>query len=157
VNTDDEVRLIEKLQKIEMLFARSSFPGEQAAAESAADRIRQRIRQLEKAEATIEWRFSLPDTWSKALFIALLRRYNLRPYRYRGQRRTTVMVKVTASFVNESLWPEFQELNATLRAHLDSVTNDIIKRAIHASDAEVEERTEQEADASGGQGALSLG
>jgi len=144
VNTDDEGRLIEKLQKIEMLFARSPYPGEQAAAESAADRIRQRIRQLEKAEPTIEFRFSLPDTWSKALFIALLRRYNLKPYRYRGQRRTTVMVKVTASFVNEALWPEFQELNATLRAHLDSVTSNIIKRAIHANDAEVEERTEQE-------------
>jgi hypothetical protein len=77
VSTEDESRLIEKLRKIELLFARSPFPGEQAAAETAADRIRERIRQLEKAERAIEFRFSLPDTWSKALFIALLRRYNL--------------------------------------------------------------------------------
>lgn len=62
------------------------------------------------------------------------------------------MVKVTASFVNEVLWPEFQELNGTLRAHLDSVTSDIIKRAIHANDADVEERTEQGPNASEGQG-----
>jgi len=129
VNTNDESRLIEKLRKIELLFARSPFSGEQAAAETAADRIRQRIRQLEKVERTTEFRFSLPDAWSKALFIALLRRYNLAPYRYRGQRRTTVMAKATPSFVNEVLWPEFQELNATLRAHLDSVTSNIIKQA----------------------------
>ena len=157
MDIDEENRLIEKLRKIELLFARSPFPGEQAAAETAADRIRHRIRQLEKAERTVEFRFSLPDAWSKALFIALLRRYNLSPYRYRGQRRTTVMVRVTASIVNEVLWPEFQELNGTLRSHLDSVTSNIIKRAIHTDDADVEERTEPAANASDGQSTLSLG
>ena len=156
MSIDEEDRLIEKLRKIELLFARSPFPGEQAAAENAADRIRHRIRQLEKAERAVEFRFSLPDAWSKALFIALLRRYNLSPYRYRGQRRTTVMVRVTASIVNEVLWPEFQELNGTLRAHLDSVTSNIIKRAIHANDGDVEERTEQTANTSDVQRALSL-
>ena len=157
MSTDDETRLVEKLRKIELLFARSPFPGERAAAGTAADRIPHRIRQLEKAERTIEFRFSLPDTWSKALFIALLRRYNLSPYRHRGQRRMTVMVKVTASFVNEVLWPEFQEPNGTLRAHLDSVTSSIIKRAIHANDADVDERTEQAPNASEGRSTLSLG
>ncbi len=67
------------------------------------------------------------------------------------------MVKVAASFVNEVLWPEFQELNRTLRTHLDSVTSNIIKRAIHANDADVEERTEQAANTSEGQSTLSLG
>jgi len=157
MSIDDESRLIEKLRKIELLFARSTFPGEQAAAETAADRIRHRIRQLEKAERTIEIRFSLPDTWSKALFVALLRRYNLSPYRYRGQRRTTVMVKVAASFANEVLWPEFQELNETLRAHLDSVTSNIIKRAIHDNDADLEERNEVAQSSNKGQSTLSVG
>jgi len=157
MSIDDESRLIEKLRKIELLFARSTFPGEQAAAETAADRIRHRIRQLEKAERTIEIRFSLPDTWSKALFVALLRRYNLSPYRYRGQRRTTVMVKVAASFANEVLWPEFQELNETLRAHLDSVTSNIIKRAIHDNDADLEERNEVAQSSNKAQSPLSVG
>lgn len=152
----DEERLIEKLQKIETLFARTTIPGERQAAETAADRIRQRLRQLETAERPIEYRFSLPDTWSKALLIALLRRYDLMPYRYRGQRRTTVMVKVAASFVNEVLWPEFRELDATLRTHLDSVTTRIIQQAIHGGDAEVEERAAQGAGASAEQGALAL-
>ncbi len=151
MNNDDEGRLIDKLRKIEALFAQSPFPGEQIAAETAAARIRQRIQELEKDEATIEYRFSLSDTWAKALFIALLRRYNLTPYRYRGQRQTTVMVRVTQSFVDEMLWPEFQELNATLRAHLDAVTDNIIKRAIYGDDADLEVRTEQEPGTSGGQ------
>ena len=55
------------------------------------------------------FRFTLADTWSRKLFLSLLRRYDLKPYRYRGQRRTTVMVKVPKPFVHETLWPEFRQ------------------------------------------------
>ena len=140
MNADEEERLVEKLQKIETLFARSTTPGERLAAQSARERIRQRLDQLEKSERVEEYRFSLSDGWSKSLFIALLRRYGLEPYRYYRQRRTTVMVRVTASFVDEVLWPEFQELDTTLRAHLDSITTRIIREAIHSDDSDVEER-----------------
>jgi hypothetical protein len=153
--SDDEARLLEKIRKIEALFARSATTGERAAAESALDRIRERLRQTEKTERPIEFRFSFPDAWSRSLFIALLRRYGLEPYRYRGQRRTTVMTRASSSFVKEILWPEFRELNATLRAHLDSVTQRIIQSAIHANATEAEERAE-EAPAAARQGVLSL-
>lgn len=143
MNSNAEERLIEKLRKIEALFAGATTPGERSAAGSALDRIRQRLLELEQSEPTIEYRFSLPDGWSKSLFISLLQRYGLKPYRYRGQRRTTVMVKVTASFVDEVLWPEFRELNRTLREHLESVTLRIIQEAIHSGNAEVEERAEE--------------
>ena len=140
MNADTEESLVEKLQKIERLFARSATPGERLAAQSARERIRQRLDQLEKSERVEEYRFSLSDDWSKSLFIALLRRYGLKPYRYHRQRRTTVMVRVTASFVDEVLWPEFQEIDTTLRAHLDSITTRIIREAIHSDDSDVEER-----------------
>jgi hypothetical protein len=135
----DEDQLIEKLRKIEALFARPGTEGERLAAGEALHRIRSRLRQLESSEPTVEIQFSLPDTWSRSLFIALLRRYDLRPYRYPGQRRTTVVVRVTRSFVDGTLWPEFRELNETLRCHLDQVTQRVIEQAIFGdvSDAEV--------------------
>jgi len=144
VREDDEERLVEKLRKIEALFARATTAGERAAAESARDRIRARLEQLERSERAVEFRFSLPDDWSKSLFIALLRRYGIEPYRYAGQRRTTVMARVTRTFAEEVLWPEFQELNATLRSHLDSVTKRVIALAIHGDPADAEERPGQE-------------
>ena len=144
VHLDEEVRLIERLRKVEALFARTTFPGERRAAESALERIRSRLEELEKVERPVEFRFSLPDGWSKSLFVALLCRYGLKPYRYAGQRRTTVMVNVAASFVDDVLWPEFCELNETLRSHLDSVTNRIIQQAIHSGDMHVEEQRGQE-------------
>ncbi len=153
---DEEERLVEKLRKIEALFARSTTPGERVAAENAGERIRQRLRQLERVERAIEYRFTVADGWSKQLFIALLRRYGVRPYRYRGQRRTTVMAKVTRSFVSDVLWPEFQQLDATLRAHLDSVTKRVIATALHGDDSDVEERPEAEPRGAAQQGAPAL-
>lgn len=154
VNVNAEEHLIEKLRKIEALYAGATTPGERIAAESALDRILQRLLELERVETAVEYRFTLPDGWSKDLFISLLHRYGLRPYRYRRQRRTTVMVKVTTSFVDEVLWPEFQELNRTLREHLDSVTQRIIRQAIHNGAPDVEERSGDDPGQAGPQGML---
>src|SRR5207249_8836665 len=103
------------------------------------DRIRQRLAQMERTERPIEFKFSLPDDWSVSLMIALLNRYGLKPFRYPSQRRTTIMVNVTRSFVDEVLWPQFQKLNSTLRTHLNAVTTRIIHEAIHPGE-NVEER-----------------
>ena len=149
---EEEARLVEKLRKIEVLFARATSAGERAAAESARDRIRGRLEQLERSERVVEYRFSLPDRWSKSLFIALLRRYGINPYRYSGQRRTTVMARVTRTFVDEVLWPEFQELNTTLRTHLESITKRVIAQAIHGDQGDAEERPGQDPKARAPQG-----
>jgi hypothetical protein len=157
MHQDDEARLIEKLRKIEALFARAASAGERAAAESARDRIRQRLEQLEKSERAVEYRFSLPDAWSKSLFIALLRRYGIEPYRYSGQRRTTVMARVTRTFAEEVLWPEYEQLNATLRDHLESVTRRVIARAIHGDPADAQEHPGREPKARSPQGFPGVG
>lgn len=137
---NEEERLVSKLRKIEALFARPATQGEKVAAENAIERIRERLRLLEKAEPAIEFKFTFHDSWSKSLFIALLRRYGISPFRYRGQRRTTVMARVARTFVDETLWPEYQELNSTLMAHLQSITERIIHQAIHGDATDAEER-----------------
>lgn len=133
-----ESDLLEKLRKIERLYAGAATPGEKEAAAEAMARIRQRLGEAEKVEKPIEYRFTLTDGWSKKLFLALLRRYELRPYRYARQRRNTVMVRVPRSFVNETLWPEFLELSEVLKTYLEEVTNRVIAQAIHEDAGEEE-------------------
>lgn len=137
---DEEQQLIAKLRKIEALFARPGTDGERLAAESASDRIRARLAALERIEPAVEYRFSLADTWSRSLFVALLRRHGLKPYRYHGQRRTTVMVKVTKTYVDTTLWPEFQQFQALLHEHFATVTKRVIGQALGESEGEVEVR-----------------
>ena len=64
---------------------------------------------------------------------------DLKPYRYPGQRYTTVVVRVSKRFVDETLWPEFQQLSATLRGYLDEVTERVVREVLHGDSSEAEE------------------
>jgi hypothetical protein len=140
-----EQQLVEKLRRIEALHARPGSEGEREAAVRARERILKRLRQLELEEPPIECRFTLADQWSRHLFVALLRRYGVEPYRYRGQRRTTVMARLNRTFVNETLWPEFQELQSSLAAYFDALTDRVIEQALEVKASEAEERGEEPA------------
>ena len=135
----DEARLIEKLARIEALFAGATTPGERAAAGHARDRIRAKLREAEAADPPVEYQFSMADEWARRVFLALLRRYEIRPYRYARQRRTTVMARVPKRFVDETLWPEFEQLSETLKAYLSEVTDRVVGQVLHGdgSDADV--------------------
>ena len=137
---EEQQQLIAKLRKIEALFTRPGSDGERQAAESASDRIRARLAALEAIEPAVEYRFTLADTWSRSLFIALLRRHGLKPYRYYGQRRTTVMVKVAKTYVDTALWPEFEQFQAVLHEHFATVTARVIGQALGEAEIEVEVR-----------------
>ena len=136
----DEQKLIEKLRRIEALFARPGTEGERIAAAGARERILERLREVEKTDAPVEYTFTVGDRWSHRLLVTLLRRYGVKPYRYRRQRYTTVMARVSRRFVDETLWPEYLQLHATLSAHLDEVTTRLIAEALQADTSEAEER-----------------
>jgi hypothetical protein len=149
----DERRLLEKLRRIEALFAGATTEGERAAAAQAGAKVRERLEAIEPVEATEEHRVTLPDAWSRRVFVALCRRYGLEPYRYRGQRHTTVQIRATRAFVDETLWPEFREIAQVLRDHLDGVTDRIIAEALHRDFSEptvVGERLALDADGKDG-------
>ena len=131
--------LRERLRKIEALFAGAATAGEKLAAGAAAERIRARLKDLDRAERPVEIRFSLADTWSQQLFIALCRRYGLRPYRYPRMRRQTVVVKAPKSFLEKVLWPEFQEINAALAEYLSEMTEKIIREEVYGDTKDAEE------------------
>lgn len=136
-----EEDLIKKLQKIERLFSGATTHGERDAAASAMSRIREKLEALEKEEKPVEFQLSIPDSSSRKLFIALARRYGIKPYRQKRQRRTTIMVLVPRSFLNDTLWPEFQELNKALLAYISEITDKVIREHINndASEATVTE------------------
>ena len=133
-----EQDLLDKLSKIERLYAGAATLGEKEAAADAMERIKRRLGEPAKIERPIEYKFTLADGWSKKLFTALLRRYSLRPYRYARQRGTTGLVRVPRSFVDETLWPEFLELSGVLQTYLDEVTERVISGAIHENEGEEE-------------------
>jgi hypothetical protein len=134
-----EAQLREKLRKIEALFAEAGTSGERLAAEAALRRVQARLAEQQRVDPPVEMQFSMPDQWSRRLFVALCRRYGLKPYRHRRQRLTTVVLRVPRGFVNEVLWPEFGELNQALASYLNEVTLRVIREEIHADASEAAE------------------
>jgi hypothetical protein len=128
-----------KLRKIEALYAGATTVGEKSAAGAAAERIRRQFEAASKREQAEEFKFSIPDPWSRQLFIALCRRYGARPFRYARMRRQTVIVRAPASFVQRMLWPEFEELSHALSAHLSEITDKIIREEVHEATQDADE------------------
>ncbi|MCB1098218.1 MAG: hypothetical protein KDN22_21785 [Verrucomicrobiae bacterium] len=133
-----EEELIAKLEKIERLFAGATTPGERNAASEARQRIQSRLETLEPEEPVVEFRFTMTNEWSRRLFSALVRRHGLRPFRYKNQRYTTVMVWVSKRFVDETLWPEFEKLDDILTNYLSSITDNLINKHIHKNSGEAD-------------------
>jgi hypothetical protein len=136
-----EQQLREKLRKITALFEGATTAGERQAAAAAIERVRQALDAAVRAQPLPETKFSLPDQWQRRLFVALCRRYGLEPYRYKGQRYTTVIVRAPASFVEKTLWPEYIALQRALHSYLNEATERIIREEVWKDAGEPAERT----------------
>lgn len=146
LTTEQELR--EKLRKIATLFEGATTEGEREAAAAALNRVREALSAAEKTEPTVEFSFRLPDRWNRRLFLALCRRYGLRPYRYPRQRHSTVVVRAPKSFVNQTLWPEYLEIARALEEYLNEATDRIIRDEVYGDAGEAEERPETSANRS---------
>ncbi len=134
----NEAKLIEKLIRIEALYSGATTEGEKGAAANAIQRIRDRLKKIQETDPPIEYQFTMSDMWSRKLFVALLRRYGIKPFRYHRQRHTTVMANVSKKFVDETLWPEFEELSKTLQSYIEEITDRVISEGIFSDNSEAE-------------------
>ena len=125
----DVDKLIERLLKIESLHAGASTDGEKLAAEEARARILAHLSELN--DEPEEFRFTLTSRWSQQLFIALARRYQLKPFRRRRQHATSIMLRVKRRFLDETFMPQFNALHDELTKHLDDVARTVIESAVH--------------------------
>ena len=132
----NESILMDKLQKIEALFAGAATEGERVSAELARERILKRLHEIIREDPPVEYKFTFRDMWSRKVFVTLLRRYDLRPYRYYRQRHTTVMAQIPKHFVEETLWPEFQKINEELVGYLEDVTDRVVRSVLHEDSSE---------------------
>ena len=135
-----EEKLRDKLRKISALFEGATTVGERSAAEAALRRVKEALAATMRSERAIEMKFMLPDRWQRRLFMALCRRYGLKPYRYARQRHTTVMVRAPESFIYGTLWPEYLELKNTLDDYLSEATEQIIREEVFRDTGEAAER-----------------
>ena len=126
--------LLEKIKKIEALIAGSKTQGEKNAAILAKNRVNQRLAEEKKTQVH-EFTLYTPGTWHKRLLLAICRKYGVRPYRYKRQKYTTVMVRTNEHTINEVIWKEYLEYSGHLEKLVEEITDSIIHK-IHQGDEE---------------------
>lgn len=131
-----EAELKRKLAAIEAMVLGAMTEGERAAAQHVLENFKQKTPD----ETCQDLCFTVHDVWARKLFMAMLRKAGLEPFRMRGQRRTTIMVHGRKSLV-ELIWKEFLEANDTLTEYLAEVTNRVIRESLgEMKDDEARER-----------------
>lgn len=120
-----EAELKRKLAAIEAMVLGAMTEGERAAAKHVLENFKQKTPD----ETCQDLGFTVHDVWARKLFMAMLRKAGLEPFRMRGQRRTTIMVHGRKSLV-ELIWKEFLEANKTLAEYLSEVTDRVIRESL---------------------------
>ncbi len=133
--TRDE--LISKIHKVQARYRSTQSQGEMQAARGALERLQAQLAAV--PQPAVEFKFCLTDPWKRQLFLALVRRHELQPYRRPRQRYTTIMVRLQRKFLDDILWPEFLQLSQLLHDYLNEATRDVISRAIHRDLSEASE------------------
>lgn len=122
---------------MEALYFGATLAGERDAAEAAAERLKAKLEACHDDPA-VEMKFSLPDQWSVRLFIALCRRYGIRPFRYPRQRLDDDQVRAPRRFFDTVVSRQFSDLHTGLWLHFEQTTERLIREAIHADTADAE-------------------
>ena len=65
--------------------------------------------------------------------------FGLRPFRYRRMHRQSLIVQAPKSFIDQTLWPEFEELNAALTDYLSEITERVIREEVHGETGDADE------------------
>lgn len=125
----DPEALAKKIRKIEALIAGAKSEGERQAAELAKLRLKSKI-----PEQPIEYAVSLGSAWEKRLFVALCCKHNLQTYRYPRQKYTTARVRVTKSFIDQILWPEYKRYGALFEELANGIIQDLISKIHQVSE-----------------------
>jgi hypothetical protein len=134
-----QVDLRERLKKIEALIEGAATPEERHAAEAAIARVRAKLDAPSETNEPEELQFSIADDWSRHLFVALCRRNGLRPYRNAADDRATVTLHAPRSFVEGTLWRQYQDIEAELRAYLTEISLTIIRKEVFADASDAQE------------------
>jgi hypothetical protein len=146
--------LIARLRKVQALYNAPATDGERAAAAAAAARLQARLKEATSAARpasapppssppTEEFQIRIDDAWSRKLFIGIARHHGVHPYRYRGQRRTTLVVRTTKHQIDRVIMPHYREAVAVLRDHFDAIADRVIREALGLVTDETDERDER--------------
>jgi hypothetical protein len=65
--------------------------------------------------------------WDKSILLALLKKYNIKAYRYKGQRKTIINFKTDEKFYKNTFSPEHSKFLGIFLKSVNSILKDLIE------------------------------
>jgi len=118
----DDTTALDRMRAVEARFLSLPKDANPAAVRAGVERLRAQLAEARSRERDDVVTVSIADPCGRSVFIALCRRYGLKPHRHARQRQATVVVAAPPSFYDRVLWPEFEALTDVLYEHFLSVT-----------------------------------
>lgn len=126
----DEKKVRETIRKVEAQRDSTPFDAERETACRMLETLRAKLAAAREQGSLMEISYSLMNEWERRVLFTLCRHYGLRTFRRRGQRQSTVIVLVSASFQHGTLWPHFVQLTQTLDPLVDGVVSQFLRESI---------------------------
>ena len=121
----DEREIVVRLRAIE-----AAHVGPVPAGEDAAKRMRAILAEHRAREPDIETKVSITDAASQHAFVALCLRYGLEPYRLWRSRGSTVCVRKSRTFFQQTFWPLYEALAQPLGEYVAGLVDRILSDAM---------------------------
>jgi hypothetical protein len=113
--------LVDKLAEIESKHAAGKI------GEGAIEAIRRQLGERRAREGDIEYRCSVADPSMQRVFVVVCERYGIEPYRVPRQRQSTISIRAPRSFIQEILWPLFEEMARLVEEWLYEKTSELMR------------------------------
>jgi len=69
--------------------------------------------------------------WNKNIFLTLCIKYNIKPYRYKGDRKTVVNVQCTEHFMQNVFFPEYLKFTKILHESIEANLKEVIENILY--------------------------
>ena len=96
---------LDKLYKVEIAMTFSDEEEEMCPVLAELKKMRAQTRVV---GPIVEHVLHFENTYWKNLFVAICKRFELKPFRYSNQKPTTMVVHVSDTLMTEELWPSFK-------------------------------------------------
>ena len=126
----DDATALDRMRTLEARILGLPASADLAAVHAGVERLRAQLAETRTREHDEVFTTSIPDPCARAVFLALCRRYGLKPHRHARQRRATVVVAAPPSFYEGVLWPEFQALSDVLYDSFLSLTTRALREVL---------------------------
>lgn len=93
--------------------------------------FKKKLKDISHLEEIYEIIVNTKTDWNRQIFLALCEKYNLEPYRYKGEKKTTIKLETTMDFMENILWPDYKKFTKIYHKSMEDILKKCIEKILY--------------------------